>query len=203
MKLPQLIKKIAGPLIWIRNKNGAMIGKAYLLIRGVQYGKNLNMRSLPYCCKVPGSSIVLGDNLTLFNKFSENPAGIAHPCALVTARAGARLNIGNNVGISGAIIFCRKEIIIEDNVLIGAGAKIYDNDFHPVTYLQRLENKPENVHTSSVKICQGVWIGAGAIILKGVTVGSRSVVGAGAVVVKDVPEDVVVGGNPAKVIKQL
>ncbi len=55
----------------------------------------------------------------------------------------------------------------------------------------------------AVHIGDDVWIGQGAIVLKGVTIGHRSVVGAGAVVTKDVPADVVVAGNPARIVKHL
>ena len=57
--------------------------------------------------------------------------------------------------------------------------------------------------TVPVKICDNVWIGMNAIILKGVTIGENSVVAAGAVVTKSVPANVVVAGNPAVVIKKL
>jgi UDP-3-O-[3-hydroxymyristoyl] glucosamine N-acyltransferase len=93
-------------------------------------------------------------------------------------------------------------IIIEDYVLMGSGVHIYTanhcfSDPTLAIYFQGHEKvKP-------VKISTGAWLGANCIILPGVTVGRNSVVGAGSVVTKDVPDNVVVAGQPAKLIKTI
>jgi acetyltransferase-like isoleucine patch superfamily enzyme len=92
---------------------------------------------------------------------------------------------------------------------------IADSDFHPLDPAQRLqdalalapylEGRPQRpkLRTAPVRIRDNVWIGMGAVILKGVEIGENSVVAAGAIVTKSVPPNVVVAGNPAVVVKQL
>ena len=120
---------------------------------------------------------------------------------LVANQPKANLIIGNNVGISGATLFCSNEIIIEDYVQIGANARIYDTDFHPLDRLQRRNNNNSAVQTSPVHICTDVWIGANSTILKGVKIGAGSIIATGSVVTKDVPPDTLVAGVPAREIR--
>lgn len=86
-------------------------------------------------------------------------------------------------------------IEIEDNVMLEPGVKLL-SEGHPI----EVENR-QTLTTGKIHIKKNAWIGANATILQGVTVGENSVVAAGAVVSKDVPDNVVVGGIPAKVIK--
>lgn len=111
------------------------------------------------------------------------------------------------------LISCADSIEIGSFTLIGHGVHIFDNDTHPVNWQMRLNDwkaivdgqkplKPE-IATAPVFIGQHVWIGFNSIILKGVTIGDRSVIAAGSVVTKNVPPDVIVGGNPATILKQI
>ena len=110
---------------------------------------------------------------------------------------GCRMTIGKNVIINkGATILSPGKVEIEDNVLIGPEVKIatVDHDFY---------DRHNLLHFGKVTIKENAWIGIGAIICPGVTIGRNAVVAAGAVVTKDVPDNVVVGGNPARFIKEL
>ena len=79
---------------------------------------------------------------------------------------------------------------------------IRDYDGHPINYSDRRSRKPISDHDiDPVIIEDDVWVGYRAMILKGTTVGARSIVAAESVVTQDVPPDCVVGGNPAKIIK--
>ena len=91
----------------------------------------------------------------------------------------------------------RGGITLGDNVFIGPKVCLITEN-HGILPSERriLTSKP-------VTLCNNVWVGAGAIILPGVTVGENSVVGAGAVVTHDVPPNTVVAGNPARVIKTI
>ncbi len=110
------------------------------------------------------------------------------------------LELGNGVVIArGSILICSGTIKIEDDVLIGYGAKILSTN-HAVPQDKSLIKLAGHV-CSPILIKKGVWIGANAVVLAGVTIGEGSVVAAGAVVTKDVPPFVYVGGVPAKVIK--
>ncbi|WP_226894626.1 DapH/DapD/GlmU-related protein [Luteolibacter marinus] len=105
--------------------------------------------------------------------------------------------------MSGAAIVARKEIVIGKDVLLGAGCKILDNDFHPIDAEERCRNVEASIRAEAIVIEDKVWIGGGATILKGVRLGEGCVVGASAVVTKSLPAFSVAAGNPAKVIRML
>ena len=91
------------------------------------------------------------------------------------------------------------ETTIEDNVIVGPGVKFLSKTHETGSE----EFRAGNLHHLPITVKKGVWIGGGAIILGGVTIGGGSIVGAGAVVTDDVPENVIVAGNPARAIKKL
>jgi acetyltransferase-like isoleucine patch superfamily enzyme len=114
---------------------------------------------------------------------------------------GAKIEIGEDAGISGSSLVAAVSVLIGARVLIGAGARIFDTDFHPLTAKnRRYESDWTKIPAAPVVIEDDVFIGTGAIVCKGVTIGKGSIVAAGAVVVKDVPPMTIVGGNPAKPI---
>ncbi len=104
-------------------------------------------------------------------------------------------------------------IEVGDRVLVSHDVNIFDNDTHPFDPLERHRQfmqiktigHPTDIELNDepIVICDDVWIGAKAIVLKGVRIGQGAVVAAGAVVTRDVPEFAVVAGNPAKVVRQL
>lgn len=91
-------------------------------------------------------------------------------------------------------------MIMGNNVKIGTCVLIADTDAHPMNYEAR---RTSNVGTKSAPIVieDDVWVGAHSIILKGVTIGARSIIGAGSVVTKGIPADCVAAGNPCMLIK--
>lgn len=91
---------------------------------------------------------------------------------------------------------------IGNNVKIGGCVLITDTDAHPMDYMARRSSN-EGTKSAPVVIEDDVWVGAHCIILKGVTIGARSIIGAGSVVTKNIPADCVAAGNPCKVIKSL
>ena len=97
--------------------------------------------------------------------------------------------------INGVLLMASGGIVVEDYVLIAAHAKLISND-HDIYFRPIITCKP-------IIIKEGAWIGAGAAIMKGVTVGKYAIVGANSVVTKDVQDYAVVVGVPAKVIKYL
>jgi acetyltransferase-like isoleucine patch superfamily enzyme len=179
------------------------VGREYLAYKGVRFGPRLKMYSLPLCSRHPLATIEIGSDVTILNRLSENTSGISHRTVLVAGRPHACLKIGNHVGISGAVLFCTREIVIEDFVEFGVDSCVYDTDFHPIQARARRAHDRNAIACAPVRICEDAWIGARAIILKGVTVGPRSVVGAGAVVTKDVPPDTIVAGVPARVVARI
>ena len=115
----------------------------------------------------------------------------------VSGAAFDKVKIGDNVFINSNCLFmARGGIVIEDDVLIGPDVRI-------ATVNHDFEDRHHKFYFKKVTIKKNAWICMGAIICPGVTIGENSVVGAGAVVTKDVPNNVIVGGNPAKIIKHL
>jgi acetyltransferase-like isoleucine patch superfamily enzyme len=111
---------------------------------------------------------------------------------------GKHTKIGKNVFINFNCVFLDLGgITIEDNVLIAPNVSLL-SEGHPLSPQERQSLVPGHIH-----IKQNAWIGAGATILAGVTVGENAVVAAGAVVSKDVPANTIVGGIPAKHIKNI
>lgn len=116
------------------------------------------------------------------------------------------IKIGDNVYINwNCHIGGYKKIIIEDNVLIGSNVLITDH-FHGEISLRMLDIPPNErpiYSKGKVIIKQNVWIGEGVAILPGVTIGKNCIIGANSVVTKSIPENCIVAGNPAKIIRQL
>lgn len=110
-----------------------------------------------------------------------------------------KITIGDYAMISpGCRISACDEITIGDSVMMANGVYITDSDWHQI---YDRGSRPRDVHP--VRIHDNVWLGDHATVLKGVTIGENSIVAAGAVVVKDVPANVIVAGNPAKIVKHL
>ena len=122
-----------------------------------------------------------------------------------TSNRGGVISVGNNVGISSGVLWVRNRLTIGDNVKIGALTVIMDNDAHSLNWQER-SHQPEiktNVKSAPITIEDDVLIGTSCLIMKGVTIGARSVIGAGSVVTHDIPADCVAAGNPCKVIRSL
>jgi acetyltransferase-like isoleucine patch superfamily enzyme len=115
------------------------------------------------------------------------------------AEACGKIIIGDQSDLNGTSIISYSSVTIGHGVLFGPNVVIIDCDGHPSD--RRLSDTVENLRMAPVVIEDHAWVGFGAMIMKGVRVGSHSVVGANAVLTKDVPPHSVVAGNPAKVIK--
>jgi acetyltransferase-like isoleucine patch superfamily enzyme len=94
------------------------------------------------------------------------------------------------------------QITIGNNVIIGCNCKITDNDFHPLNVDKRNPQYIKDIQKKGVIIGDGCFIGMNAIILKGTELGNNCVIGAGSVVCGKFPDNVIIAGNPARVIKQ-
>ena len=149
-----------------------------------------------------GGTIKIGKNVHINSATIQDPIGGQDQTIIVCDPTG-EIQIGNNVGISNAVIFSQKRVVIEDNVMIGGNVKIYDTDFHSVDYSKRMMDPDPGVNTAPVLIKEGAFIGGCSIILKGVTIGKQAVIGAGSVVTKDVPDMEIWAGNPAKKVRGL
>ena len=114
----------------------------------------------------------------------------------ITVVAPRNVKIGNFVTVmNGALMMGRGGITLEDKVLVAANAQLISNNHDPY--------EREVLICKPILIKYGAWIGAGATILPGVTVGKYAIVGSDSVVTKDIPDYAVAVGNPAKVVKYL
>lgn len=150
----------------------------------------------------PCGKLVIGKNFSCHNTFSTNSIGLIQRCMFNISVTGSEIIIGNNVGISGSTITASTKITIGDNVRIGSGCLITDTDSHQLQWEDRLFKRGE-IGEAPITIEDNVFVGARSIILKGVTIGFGSVIGAGSVVTKNIPANCVAAGNPAKVLRKL
>ncbi len=170
-------------------------------LRGIEVGNGVEFLGRSIMTRHPGSVFVLGAGGTYGSSVRCNPLGNAQPCVLRTMAGGARLEIGERVGMSSTTVCAAASVSIGEGTICGAGAMIIDNDFHTPTapWDWAIGYKAT---ARPVRIGRGCFIGARAIVLKGVTIGDRAVIGAGAVVTQDVPAGAVVAGNPARIVRQ-
>jgi len=179
-----------------------LFARLYLRLYNVEVGENLHMHSMPYCRTFGSGRIVIGNNVRISNKLSENPAGIAHRTVLV-ALDKTILSVGDHSGLSGVTLYGRENITIGKHCLLGANCSIYTTDFHPLSAQDRINRAHGMTASAPVFLEDSVWLCANVIVLKGVTIGRGSVIAAGSIVTRDIPRNVLAAGVPAKVIKQL
>ena len=184
--------------------------KFFMKVTKTKYGKNLLLKGVPVIFNKKGAELVIGNNVTIKSSFLSNLVGLYSRSIIVTRAPGAKIKIGNGVGISGATIYARKEITIGDNTAIGGNVKILDNDFHPIDAEKRVKlladaggGDSDLVESRPIHIGKNCFIGCNSIILKGSVLGDNCVVGAGAVVAGKFGDNCVIAGNPAKIIKKL
>ena len=163
----------------------------------VRYGSKLLLKGVPVIFNKKGAELVIKSS------FLSNLVGLYSRTIIVTRTAEAKIQIGNNVGISGATIYARKGIRIGDNTMIGGNTKILDNDFHPIEVEARLMDDKSQIRTKEIVIGKNCFIGCNSLILKGAVLGDGCVVGAGAVVSGQFEDNCVIAGNPARVIRKL
>ena len=104
--------------------------------------------------------------------------------------------------MTGGAICAAERITIGRNVAVGANSTIADTDFHPLNSMIRHQH-PQESNTAPILIEDDVFIGMNCLVLKGVTIGHGSVIGAGSVVTKDIPPCVIAAGNPARVLREV
>lgn len=168
--------------------------------RHVNYGNNLKITGRIFCVSNGCNRIIIENNVHINSSRRSNPIG-GDTKTILFAKENGTIRIGNNVGISNCTLVAHEKIVIEDNVLLGGSVKIYDTDFHWVDYEARMNQK--DAKTAPVIVKSGAFIGGHSIILKGVTIGQKSVIGAGSIVTRNVPDCEIWAGNPAKFVRKI
>lgn len=176
--------------------------------KGILFGQNMCI--LGKVNVINHGEITIGDNFMMTNGYAINPISSNLQGVFYIESGG--VNIGNNVGMSSTRIWIHDKLTIGNNVNIGACVLIIDTDSHQMDYRMRRRDASDHftkeelqasIKSAPITIEDDVWIGAHCIILKGVTIGARSIIGAGSVVTKSIPADCIAAGNPCRAIRKI
>lgn len=183
--------------------------KIYFFLNNIKYGKNFRVFNHLYLKIHVGALVQIGNNCTIMSGAGLNPLSRNIKTCIYVGKK-ATLKLGNDVGISSSTLWVKESVSIGNSVAIGADCIIMDTDAHNLDWKIRCSEETneygESVVTAAsapIVIEDNVLVGARCIILKGVTIGARSIIGSGSIVTKDIPSDCIAAGNPCKVIKSI
>ena len=197
------IFRIRQYLHYLRKAQWQVCARMQFRRQGVEVGREISLYGVPIISRCDESTMTIGDRVNLCSLPSFTALGVSRPVILRTLRPGAVLSIGEDSGLSGTTICAARSVAIGRRCLIGADVLITDTDFHPLDPENRRYRSERDARSEPVNVGDDVFIGARAIILRGVKIGEGAVVGAGSVVSRDIPAFSVCAGNPARVIRNL
>ena len=186
-----------------------LIGTTFFRIKAFMFGVkvlgSVECYGSVHILRAPRSEISVGKNCIIVSATKRcTSSSIFAPTRLWTLSGSAKIIIGEGVGLNGTSIVARSRTVrIGNGTMIAPNVTIMDSDFHAQWPPENRLSGPSFENDSDVTIGTNVWICTQCIILKGVTIGNNSIIGAGTIVTKDIPSNVVAGGVPAKVIKRL
>lgn len=174
-----------------------------LRLKGAKIGK-VKLYGKPILKMHPNSEVSLDNNVSLnSSSFKCTSGSIYAPCKLVTISASAKIFIGKDTGLNGTSIVARsKKIIIGQRVAIAPNVVIMDSPFHKIWPPFERNNYSGKELDTDIFIGDDVWISTGCIILPGASIGNGSVVAARSLINKKFPKNCLIGGIPAKIIKE-
>ena len=185
--------------------------KIYFFLNNIKYGKNFRVFNHLYLKIHVGALVQIGNNSTIMSGAGLNPLSRNIKTCIYVGKK-ATLKLGNDVGISSSTLWVKESVSIGNSVAIGADCIIMDTDAHNLDWKIRCSEETNEYGESvdmvtaasaPIVIEDNVLVGARCIILKGVTIGARSIIGSGSIVTKDIPSDCIAAGNPCKVIKSI
>lgn len=185
---------------WFRNLQGPLF-TWYVRQLGVHAGGGVVFVGKPIVSRHEGSSIRIGPHCRIVSLSRYTALGVTRPTVLRTLTAAAVLELGAGVRVSGASICAARSVRIGSGTFLGSEVLVADTDFHGIEATEREHDGiPPSREGDAVKIGKAVFVGARAIILKGVEIGEGAVIGAGSVVTRSVPPFSIAAGNPCRVI---
>jgi len=180
--------------------------KLFFFIKKLLYARFSTNKRIQGTCVKHQPVVIRGKGEVIFGKNTSfgvvNAPFYYNTYAYIEARnAEAKVTFGDNTHINNSFsVISEANITIGSNVLIGFNCTISDSNFHDLNPNNRKHTDP---NPEAVIIEDNVFFGNNVTILKGVTIGKNSVVASGAVVSKSFPENVVIGGVPAKILSTL
>lgn len=191
-------------MVNFRRKFWILINRTIFKLKGIKFGRDLRVYDRIYVKLKGNNTIKIGNNFAFSSGGNYNPLA-RNIRGSIELEQNASLIIGNNVGVSSICLRVYSSCSIGNNVKIGADTIILDSDAHSLNYLNRRNGSLDrpNAHRKPITIEDDVLIGMRCIILKGVTIGAKTIIGSGSVVTKSIPSDCIAAGNPCKVIKYL
>lgn len=179
------------------------IGRARLRLLGrARLGRDVRVAGPLRTWVSPGGRLSVGAGVRFVCGLRYNPVGHDSKNVLWVGPRGV-LEIHDGAGLSSTTVVARGRVEIGKNTFVGGGCRIYDNDFHSLDPAIRVHGADDDVRVKPVRIGSECFIGGYSIILKGVSIGDRSVVGAGSVVTRNIPPDEIWAGNPAVFVRRL
>ena len=185
-------------------KFSSLFIKWYLSLWDCQVGKGFIANGFCIIRISKKASITIGNRVIVNSDEKSNLVGKTNKTIFHCIDNGT-IKIGDNSGCSFSVISSMNKIEIGKNVKIGGNVRIFDHDYHSINYLHRRNRLSDRLNCKSKEIIihDDVFIGTNSMILKGVIIGEKSIIGAGSVVTKTVPPGEIWAGNPAKFVKRI
>jgi acetyltransferase-like isoleucine patch superfamily enzyme len=199
--LNAFVELVAHPIVLFRLAASRLLWPWRLRCqKGLHIEGRIRVNGMPLIDIRDGARIHIAESVTLNSWNRGSHVNLYAPVKLFAEGHGTEIHIGRNTRIHGSCLHARSRICIGENCLIAGNAQIFDCSGHDLSF-QAVDSRLQSMGESKpITIEDAVWIGTQVIVLPGVTIGRGSVVGAGSVVVRDVPPFVVVAGNPALIV---
>jgi acetyltransferase-like isoleucine patch superfamily enzyme len=196
-----VFKAVRKLILVIKNPIYTPVAQLIFFLNGVVVNKGLTVNGFIKVIVTRRGKVTIGKNLHINSGNNYNIIGRQQRTTLWVE---GNLIIGDNVGMSSTAIICNLDIFIGNDVNLGGNTVIYDSDFHAIDPLIR-KSVQDRSHAKKkpVVIKNNVFIGAHSTILKGVTIGENSIIGACSVVSKDIPSNEIWAGNPIVFVKKI
>lgn len=182
-------------------KKSILNSKGFFPPESLVCGDGVIVKGIPIIV-VKGGKIRIGNNVVLNSDPIGYHVGMPFPVTLIADKEGANIVIGEDSRIHGACLHAFSEIKVGKRCLIAAGCNIMDSNGHSADLRyarlrQRIEDSPQGI-----TIEDDCWLATNVVVLKGVTIGSCSIIGANSVVTESIPPYSIAMGNPAKVVRK-